>query len=103
MECDKGYVDYGWYQALNAAGVYFVRRQKTRTVYRVILNQVVIPGQGVTSDQVIELNGSNQKGIAPQRLRRVSYHDVETGKDSVFLANHVDLAAKAIAGIYKSR
>ena len=34
--CDKGYVDYGWYQALSAAGVYFVRRQKTRGVMRVL-------------------------------------------------------------------
>lgn len=101
--CDKGYVDYGWYQALSAAGVYFVTRQKTRAVYRVVLNQVVTPGQGVTSDQVIELNGTNQKGIAPQRLRRVGYHDVETDKDYVFLTNHFDLAAKTIAEIYKAR
>lgn len=101
--CDKGYVDYGWYQALTAQGVYFVTRQKTHAVYQVILNQVVIPGQGVTSDQLIELNGSNQKGIAPQRLRRVGYHDADTGKDYVFLTNRLDLSAKTIADIYKAR
>lgn len=101
--CDKGYVDYGWYHALTAAGVYFVTRQKTRAVYRVVLNQVVLPGQGVTSDQIIELNGTNQKGIAPQRLRRVSYHDAQTKKDYVFLTSHFDLAAKTIADIYKAR
>ncbi len=101
--CDKGYVDYGWYQALSAAGVYFVTRQKTRAVYRVILNQVIIPGHGVTSDQLIELNGKNQKGVEPQRLRRVSYHDTETNKDYVFLTNRFDLAAQTIAAIYKAR
>lgn len=101
--CDKGYVDYGWYQALTARGVYFVTRQKTRTVFRVVLSQVVMPDHGVTSDQIIELNGTNQKGIAPQRLRRVSYHDAETGKNYVFLTNNFDLAAKTIANIYKAR
>lgn len=101
--CDKGYVDYGWYQALTERGVYFVTRQKARAVYQVVLKQVVIPGQGITADQIIELNGTNQKGIAPQRLRRVCYHDVATGKDYVFLTNRFDLAAKTIADIYKAR
>ena len=101
--CDKGYVDYGWYHALTTRGVHFVTRLKTRAGYRVVLNQVVIPGQGVTSDQIIELNGTNQKGIAPQRLRHVSYHDAETKKDYVFLTNRFDLAAKTIADIYKAR
>lgn len=83
--------------------MYFVTRQKTRAVYRVILNQVIIPGHGVTSDQLIELNGKNQKGVEPQRLRRVSYHDTETNKDYVFLTNRFDLAAQTIAAIYKAR
>lgn len=69
--------------------MYFVTRQKTRAVYWVVLNQAVIPGQGVTSDQVVGLNGTNQKGMAPKRLRRVNYHDVETGKDYVFLTFYI--------------
>jgi hypothetical protein len=33
---DRGYVDFGWFATLDAAGVYFVTRLKDRTAYTVI-------------------------------------------------------------------
>lgn len=101
--CDKGYVDYGWYQALTSRGVHVVTRLKTRTVYDVVAVREVMPGMGVTADQCIVLNGTNPKGIAPQLLRYVGYHDADTGQDYEFLTNRFDLAAKTIAAIYKAR
>ena len=39
----------------------------------------------------------------PAALRRVGYHDKETGKHYVFLTNNFDLSARTITDIYKER
>lgn len=39
----------------------------------------------------------------PERFRRISYRDRETGKALVFLTNNFDLPAVTIAQLYKSR
>jgi IS4 transposase len=54
---------------------------------------------GVTSDHIIDVT---HKGKT-LRLRRVRYHDAETGKRYQFLTNHFRLSAKTIADIYKDR
>ena len=37
----------------------------------------------------------------PEKLRRIKYHDEETGKTLVFLTNNTDLKAEKIALLYK--
>lgn len=39
----------------------------------------------------------------PERLRRISYVDLERNKRYVFLTNNFDLSAKTIADVYKLR
>jgi len=44
-----------------------------------------------------------QRRALPDRLRRVSYKDPESGKGLVFLTNNFDLPALTIAQLYKCR
>ena len=100
---DKGYTDYGWYKQLTDKGIFFVTRQRNNALYRVVERRQVNRGQGVTSDQVIELTGNQLKNKSMPRLRRVGYRDPETGKHYVFLTNHFGLSAKTIADVYRDR
>jgi len=100
---DKGYTDYGWYKQLSDKGIFFVTRQRKNALYRVIERQEVNKEQGLTSDHIIELTGTQLKKKSVPRLRRVGYRDPQTGKHYVFLTNHFGLSAKTIADIYKDR
>ncbi len=100
---DKGYNDYEWYNQLNKKGIFFVTRQKSNAVYRVISRQPVIKSKGLTSDQIIEFTGPITAKKCPIKLRRIGYRDPETSKHYVFLTNNFKLAAKTIAQIYKAR
>lgn len=99
---DRGFVDYGWFHYLHLRGVFFVTRLKKGARYRVLERRPVVPGQGITSDQVIVIEGARAKDI-PTPLRRIRYRDPETGKVYVFLTNIFHLVASTIAAIYKER
>jgi putative transposase len=62
-----------------------------------------LSGKGLTSDQTIEFTGTQTAKRCPIQLRRIGYHDPETGKHYIFLTNNFKLAAKTIADIYKAR
>ena len=99
---DRAYTDYGWFAQLQQNGVFFVTRQKSNAVYKVILRRAVNKKQGLCSDQTIQLTGS--KGLlCPHPLRRIGYRDPETKKHYVFITNNLKLSAKTIADIYKER
>ena len=51
----------------------------------------------------VVLAGLNSKIAYPETMRRVVYRDAETGKRFVFLSNHFELPALAIAQLYKAR
>ena len=81
-------------------GIFFVTRQKTNAVYKVIQRRSVNKKQGLCSDQTIMLSGT--KGhLRPHPLRRVGYGDPQTRKHYVFLRNNFELSAKTIADICK--
>lgn len=100
---DKGYTDYGWYKQLSDKGIFFVTRQRTNAVYRVVERHSVNRSLGLTSDQTIELTGVQLRKTDMPQLRRIGYRDPETGKHYVFLTNHFTLSAKTIADVYKDR
>ena len=100
---DKGYTDYNWDKLLTEKEIFFVTRQRTNALYRVVERHPVKRAQGLTSDQVIELTGNQLKNKSMPKLRRVGYRDPETGKHYVFLTNHFGLAAKTIADVYRDR
>ena len=99
---DRAYTDYSWFTDLHQNGVFFVTRQKSNALYRVIERRSVNRRQGLTSDQTIQLSGTKAHDC-PHKLRRIGYRDIETGKHYVFLTNNFKLAAKTIADIYKDR
>ena len=99
---DRAYNDYSWFNALNDKGIFFVTRQKSNALYRVVERHKVLKHKGLTCDQTIVITGTNA-GKCPIHLRRIGYRDPETGKRYVFLTNNFHLAAKTIADIYKAR
>ena len=100
---DKGYVDYGWYKSLTDNGVFFVTRLRPNSIYQVLERKECDKSQGVTSDQIIQLNSAHALKRGAPRLRRVGYYDKESGKRYVFITNHFGLSAATIAAIYKDR
>ena len=99
---DRAYTDYAWFAQLQQNGVFFVTRQKSNAVYKVIQRGAVNKKQGLCSDQTIRLTGT--KGLlCPHPLRRIGYRDPETKKHYVFITNNFKLSAKTIADIYKER
>ena len=100
---DRGYTDYSWYKSLNDRGIFFVTRQKRNADYKVVKRHAVDKSKGLTSDQVIRFTGIQKLKQCPIPLRRIGYRDLETGKHYAFFTNHMELSAKTIAEIYKSR
>jgi len=100
---DKGYADYRWHNQLTDQGIFWVTRIRGNAKYRVIDRREVNRSQGITSDQVIEYTSIRSSKNNLRAVRRVGYHDPETGKHYVFITNHFDWSAKTIADIYKQR
>jgi hypothetical protein len=100
---DRGFNDFGLFAKWCEKGVYFVTRQKTNTQYRVVSRQPVRKDQGICCDQRIRFTGPKVSKLCPYFIRRIRYRDPETGKDLVFLTNHMGFAPTTIARIYKDR
>lgn len=96
---DRAYNDYKWFNSLSQAGVFFVTRQKSNAVYQTVKAKLTKAGSGVTSDKIINV----RTGKLSLKLRRVQYHDAESGRNFAFLTNNFTLSAKTIADIYKDR
>ena len=100
---DKGYADYSWHNQLTKKGIFWVTRIRGNAKYRVIERRKANRSDGVTSDQTIEYAGkvSEQNNLKP--IRRIGFHDKETGKHYVFITNHFKWSATTVAEIYKQR
>lgn len=99
---DRGFYDYQLFNLLNQKKIRFVTRLKRDILYTVVERRAVREGTGVTSDQIIRLQGKKAQRYALV-LRRVGYRDPETGKHYIFLTNALDLAASTIAELYRDR
>lgn len=103
---DRGYQDYQWFEELTLQGVHFVTRLKDSARVIVVESRQSpaggVVGDGVLSDEVVVLESQAGRDDAPF-LRRVCYLDSKTGRELVFLTNHVDLPALTVAAVYKER
>lgn len=99
---DKGYMDFAWFAALTAAGVFFVTRLKRNADYTVVERRVPPQHRGIVCDQIIRFRGPRTRQKYPDRLRRVVLR-TPAGERLEFLTNHLTLGASTIAGIYKER
>ena len=99
---DRGFYDYRFFNQLNQNKIRFVTRLKKGISYTVLERRPVRRGSGLTSDQIIRLEGSKARhyGLV---LRRVGYRDPQTAKHYVFLTNATGLAASTIADVYRDR
>ncbi len=100
---DRGYVDFERLFILNQAGSFFVIRAKRNTQYKRRYSHAIDKSNGLRCDQSIVLTGVNTKDDYPQLLRRVKYHDSETGKTFNFLTNNFAIPAQTIADLYRYR
>ncbi|MCB1120126.1 MAG: IS4 family transposase [Verrucomicrobiae bacterium] len=100
---DRGYLDFERLFQIEKANSYFVIRSKKNTRFHVLESRPVDKSTGLRCDQVIRLSSVKGKRNYPEKLRRVSYIDTETGKRLVFLTNNFELPALTISAIYKSR
>ena len=100
---DRGYVDFERLHTLHMAGGFFVIRTKSNTKYKRRYSHPVDKSSGVRCDQTIVLNGVNTTTDYPQPLRRIKYHDVQTGKTFNFLTNNFAVPAQTVADLYRYR
>jgi hypothetical protein len=100
---DRGYVDFARLYRFVLAGAFFVTRAKAGLQINRLESRPVDASTGVRSDQSVWLTLPKSIEHYPDRFRRVSYRDPESGKALVFLTNNFDLPALTIAQLYKSR
>ncbi len=100
---DRGYVDFERLFTLHTAGAFFVIRAKSNTQYRRCYSRPVDTSTGLRCDQTIVLTGTNSATDYPQPLRRVKYHDEQTGKTFNFLTNNFAIPARTVADLYRYR
>jgi hypothetical protein len=101
---DKGYVDYfRFYTIIHEQRAFFVTRAKDNMAVRRVYSRKVDRTTGLKYDQSVKLTNYYVKKDYPDYLRRIKYHDVQTGKVYVFLTNNFELPALTIAKLYKER
>jgi hypothetical protein len=100
---DRGYVDFQRLYRFTLAGAFFVTRAKAGLKINRLESRPVEDNTGVRSDQAVWLTRPKSVEHYPERFRRVSYRDPESGKTLVFLTNNFELPALTIAQLYKSR
>jgi len=99
---DKGYVDYDWWERIDADGAYFVTRRKKDLALEVLEERTPPQNSNVLKDQVVRLRPS-QSGTREMKLRLVTIWNAEKKKEMEFLTNNLKLGATTISGIYKER
>lgn len=100
---DRGYTDFARLHAITTAAAFFVIRAKSNLKHRRVYSHAVDRDTGMICDQSILLSGFYSARDYPEKLRRIKYHDVETGKTLVFLTNNFTLPGLVIARLYQQR
>jgi len=100
---DRGYVDFKRLYTLHQATAFFVTRAKSNFLCKRRYSRPVEKTTGLQCDQTVVLTGVHSRKDYPETMRRIVYHDAETGKRFVFLTNNFVLPALAIAQLYKAR
>lgn len=100
---DRGYLDFTRLFRLHRAGAFFVTRLKSNTRFYVGESRFVDESTGLRCDQTIKLNTFVGRRDYPEKLRRISYVDPDTGNTLAFLTNQFEADALVIAEIYRRR
>jgi Domain of unknown function (DUF4372)/Transposase DDE domain len=100
---DRAYLDFERLYKMHQSLAYFVIRKKSNTSFRRLYSNKVEKSTGVRCDQIILLSGFYSKKAYPEKLRRVKYFDIETGKSLNFFTNQFAFPALTIAELYRCR
>ena len=100
---DIGYVDYKRLYRIHSCGAFFVTRAKDNMNCRRLYSHKKDQTDGVLYDQSIMINNHYASKHYPQKMRRIKFKDVQTGKILIFLTNNFNLKATEIAQLYKHR
>jgi len=100
---DRGYIDFSRLFTLHQGSAFFVIRAKSNLQCRRLYSRPVDKSLGLRCDQTVRLTGFYASRGYPEKLRRVKYHDLKTGKTFVFLTNNFALPAMTIADLYRCR
>lgn len=97
---DRGYMDYGWFRAIDGEGAFFVTRLRKGIPYHVVGQHRGFTGKlGIVSDEVIQFKNERY----PRWLRLVRYHDAKRDEVFEYITNNLELSGRTIADIYKAR
>lgn len=100
---DRGYVAYKRLFRIHKSGAFYVTRAKKGMDFERINSRKVDKETGLICDQTIRLNGFYPSKDYPDTLRRIKFHDGETGKTFVFITNNFSTSAIIITQLYKER
>jgi len=100
---DRGYLDYQRLHRIHTEQAFFITRAKSNTKWQRLYSHPVDHSTGLRCDQTIRLTGVKADKHYADLLRRVKFHDAETGNTYVFLTNNFTLSALQIAMLYKQR
>jgi hypothetical protein len=100
---DRGYMDFARLGKIAAVGAFFVTRAKDNLRFSRQCSLPVDYESGVRSDQLGKPTIAASRKAFPWLLRKVRYFDAETGRDLVFLTNHLEIPAVIVAQIYRLR
>lgn len=100
---DRGYMDFKRLNRIACAGAFFVTRAKDNLRFSRQRSLPVDYPAGLRSDQIGKPTLAKARAAFPSLLRKVRYFDADTGRDFVFLTNHLTIPALTVAKIYRLR
>jgi hypothetical protein len=100
---DRGYLDFLRLYRVHLSNAFFITRTKKNSRLCRLYSHPVDSSTGVRSDQTVRLVVENSQHDYPEKLRRISFRDAETGKRLIFLTNNFLLPAEIIAKLYQKR
>lgn len=100
---DRGYHDFRRLYHLTQAAAYFVIRARKGLAIKRIYSNPVDRSTGIRCDQIVRPHTIRSHQNYPDKIRRVKYHDAETGKNLVFFTNNFTLPALTVAELYRYR
>lgn len=103
---DKGYHDFGWWHAIDAAGAVFVTRLKNNTKRRNVHPRSV-RGEGILEDNDVKIGHAVPRGGARNLLFHTPLREILVERDGKtpmrLVTNDLSRPATDIAALYKER
>jgi len=101
---DRGYVDYGMYQAIHDAESFFVSRLKENSTYEVLEDHPLSNADrdaGVVCDQSVTMGSAFTEGKLTAAVRRVVIRSQD--RKEVILLTNTDIPAELVGLLYRYR